>query len=445
MTDLLSRLPSELSIPVFAEMRERTRQLRNRRNVEVRVVGADREGEPIELISLGDGPTRVLLIGAPHPNEPIGCIGIEWLIEQFVCNPELLRQTGCRWHFIKAIEPYALKQNEAWFREPDVASYLQHFYRPISSAQAEYSFPPTADAASAHKSAPENEAYQQALRIAQPDVLASMHNSEAADAFFFLSRDDAQLANRVSAQALANELKLNLLGEPGPDVREAPLAPGVFLLIEDAGALAEPRENLGVAVTTWLAGQPGNPPLFLVPEVPLFVSNDTSNGFPSMDACLDSVAAIAWNERLASLLNDRLETMEVDATDIELLYLGAIRESVPLSRKLLDTLPDLKSKEEPESFEAQVRAQVLLTLRPMAMARRLASMRAVRPELGELSFSARAVEQACARDLSEALDSRLLCGAFRPVSLRAAVATQLHAVLAAIEAASQKRVLDLHE
>jgi len=435
MIDLLSRLPGELTIPSFAAMRERTRQLRNRRGVEVRTVGADREGEPIDMISLGRGPTRVLLIGAPHPNEPIGCIGIEWLIEQFVADPELLRRTGCRWHFVKAIEPYALKQNEGWFRQPEVASYLRHFYRPASSVQAEYSFPSAAAAASARGPVPENEAYQNALKIAQPDVLVSMHNSEAAGAFFFLSQDDAQLANRLSALALANGLTLNLLGEPAPDVHEAPLAPGVFLLIDDARAPAEPAAPAGVAVTTWLAGQPSPPPLFLVPEVPLFVDGSVDHIFPSTDACMDSVVALGWGDRLARLLTERLGNMEAEASDIEWLYLGAIRESVPLAGKLFDGLAELLGKTDPAGFAPEARAQLLLALRPMAMARRLASMRAQRVGLGELSRSARALEQACARDLDCALASPLLRGAFRPVSMRAAVATQLGSVLSALAAA----------
>ena len=433
MHSLLSRLPSELSIPTFAEMRERTRRLQGRGDVSVCAVGADREGEPIELISLGHGPTNVLVIGAPHPNEPIGCIGIEWLIGQFAADPELLRQTGCRWHFIKAIEPYALKQNEGWFKQPDVTRYLEHYYRPVSSAQAEYSFPPASAAGRPWQTVPENEAYRQALRIAQPDLLVSMHNAEASGAFFFISRDDAALANRLSAQALAQGLPLNLLGEAAPDVREAPLAPGVFLLQEEDQAAAGSCEHPGLAVTTWLAGQAARPPLFLVPEVPLFLAGKASHVFASMAACLDAVTELAWGDRLETLLHQRLDPMDVAATPIEQLYLRAIREAVPLSIKLLDALPGLKTRAEPGNFEAHLRAQLLLALRPMAMARRVAAMRATRAELSE---GARATEQACARDLALALESPVLRNAFEPVPLRVAVTAQLEALLAATEAVS---------
>ncbi|WP_144006751.1 hypothetical protein [Pelomonas sp. KK5] len=430
---LISRLPDLLAIPRFAEMRERTRRLCGRSGVEVRVVGEDREGEPIEMVSLGDGPASVLLIGAPHPNEPIGCIGIEWLIEQFASDAGLLRATGCRWHFIKAIEPYALKQNEGWFMRPEVAPYLQHFYRPAFSMQAEYSFPPAGDAS--WQPVPENEAYQQALRLARPDLLASLHNAEGSGAFYFISRDDEALARRLSAQALARGLPLNLLGEEAPDVREAPLAPGVFLLLDEVCDPALPRELPGLSVTAWLAeqgAQMGPRPLFLVPEVPLFLDRSTGV-FASMEAGLDSVAAMALDGPLGALLGEPLDAMAPSATPVELYYVDAIREAVPLSRKLLAELPALKTRARPEHFEAQLRAQVLLALRPLAMARRVAAMRASRTELGALAGRAGAIEQACARELAAALQSPLLRDAFQPVPLRTAVAMQLEAVLATAE------------
>ena len=441
MNPMLSSLPSALSIPTFAEMRERTQRLRARNDITVYQVGEDRDGEPIEMIALGDGMTHVLVIGAPHPNEPIGCIGIEWLIERFASDAELLRETGCRWYFIKAIEPYALKQNEEWFGQPDVARYLQHYYRPMSGAQAEYSFPPpSTESSGAWQASPENEAYQEALKTARPDLLVSLHNAESSGAFYFISRDDPALAAQLSTQACAHGLPLNLLGEEAPDVREAPLAPGVFLLVKEASPPDEAREQPGLSVTAWLAGQAAPAPLFLVPEVPLFLDRHQGNAFASMDACLDSVREMAWPAKLETLLAERLGSLEVDATPIEQLYLHAIREAVPLSVKLVDALPALKTQAEPGDFEAQVRAQVLITLRPMALARRLAALRAARTELGELGArSARALEQACARDLSMALESPLLRDAFQRVPLRAAVATQLDAVLSAAQAVSGQR------
>jgi len=430
---LLSRLPAELAIPSFAEMRERTKQLQGSRGVEIQTIGEDREGEPIELISLGTGPKSVLVVGAPHPNEPIGCIGIEWLIEQFTADAALLDESACRWHFIKAIEPYALKQNEGWFAQADVATYVQHFYRPPFGVQAEYAFPPAAGAAGSWQPVPENDAYRRALEIAQPDLLVSLHNAEGSGAFYFLSRDDAALAERLAAQALSQGLPLNLLGEEAPDVREAPLAPGVFLLLEEAREPAEPREASGLSVTAWLATQDRRAPLFLVPEVPLLVDSSTADRFRSMDDCLASVAELAWAERLDALVAERLGPLEIAATPLEQLYLRAIREMVPMFKKLLTELPQLKTRAQPDRFEAHVRAHVLMALRPMAMARRVAAMRAARADLGDLRSSAEATEQACARELSMALESVVLRNAFERVSLRAAVATQLGALLAAAE------------
>lgn len=413
-------------------MRERTRQLRGQRGVEVHILGEDRTGEVIEMVSLGDGARNVLVVGAPHPNEPIGCIGIEWLIEQFRADPALLRQTGCRWHFVKAIEPYALKQNEGWFQRPDLASYLHHFYRPALQEQAEYAFPPSSGP---WQPVPENAAYQRALQLSRPDLLASLHNAEGGGAFYFLTRDDAPLAERLSAQALAQGLPLNLLGEDAPDVRAAPLAPGVFLL-QDEG-LASQDESAGASVTQYLARQPGPSPLVIVPEVPLFLHRNASTLAHSAEACLESVARGGWVARLDALSTDGLALMDVAATPLEEFYLEAIRESITFARQALDTLQEAKDKVDPDGFEAHVRASLVFALRPLAMTRRLAAMRAKRAELLDVATFARGTEQACARDLATSLTSPLLRDAFQPVPLHAAVATQLEAVLSAAQTVVQ--------
>ncbi len=428
-------MPAEPTLPTFAQMHERTRRLAGRPGVEVRVVGEDRIGAPIEMISMGDGPLSVLIVGAPHPNEPVGCAAIEWLAEELAADAPLRERSGCRWHFIKAIEPYALQQNEGWFEQRDVATYFQHYYRPPGDAQAEYAFPPASAAAGAWRASPENEAYQQALRIARPNLLASLHNSEGSGAFYFLTRDDAVLADRLSAQAASHGLPLNLYGEQGPDVREAPLAPGVFLLQSPGQATEERDATPGRSVTDWLADQPGPSPTFLVPEVPNFLDRTAGLRHPSMAACLDSLVALDWRGTMDALLAEHLVSLAPEATPLEQLYLRGIAESAKYSRLALEALMALPvATDDPARAQAHVRADLLLALRPVAMTRRLAAMRAAREDLSDLAAPARACEATCARTLTTALASPMLRDAFQPVPLRAAVAAQLDAVLATVHA-----------
>ena len=110
----------------------------------LRVVGETRKKEPIPLLSIhhGDGLPNAFLFGAPHPNEPIGCMTIEFLSRR-LCEDENLRaQLGYNWHFIKCIDADHMRLNEGWFRSPfTLRHYHRNFYRPRSNEQVEWSFP----------------------------------------------------------------------------------------------------------------------------------------------------------------------------------------------------------------------------------------------------------------------------------------------------------------
>jgi hypothetical protein len=54
-------------------------------------VGASAEGRPIELLSIGNGRRPALLVGVPHPNEPIGTLTFEFLCRLF-CEDAALRE-----------------------------------------------------------------------------------------------------------------------------------------------------------------------------------------------------------------------------------------------------------------------------------------------------------------------------------------------------------------
>ena len=45
----------------------------------LQTVGASTEGRPIELLTIGRGSRTALLLGVPHPNEPIGTLTLEFL------------------------------------------------------------------------------------------------------------------------------------------------------------------------------------------------------------------------------------------------------------------------------------------------------------------------------------------------------------------------------
>ena len=79
-------VPDYQGLPTLDEMYSHTSILVAQKNplVTIRPLGVSREGEPIELISVGCGKHQALLVGTPHPNEPIGCLTIEFLLDHLI-------------------------------------------------------------------------------------------------------------------------------------------------------------------------------------------------------------------------------------------------------------------------------------------------------------------------------------------------------------------------
>src|SRR5262245_23556503 len=89
---LLARVPDYTEFFTLDELRARTRALIAEFPGVARLVtaGASAEGRPIELLTVGHGRRPVLLVGVPHPNEPIGTLTIDFLT-RLLCEDEALR------------------------------------------------------------------------------------------------------------------------------------------------------------------------------------------------------------------------------------------------------------------------------------------------------------------------------------------------------------------
>ncbi|MGN7915570.1 hypothetical protein [Enterobacter sp. 22466] len=179
------------------------------------------------MVSVGKGPLSALFVGAPHPNEVIGCAAIEYLIARLCQDAAFREALPFRWHFIKAIEPDALRLNEGWFSSPGNSQcYYEHYYRPPLNQQAEYAFPfADSDWLSRHP-LPENIAWQNAIRQARPDFLYSLHNSEAGGVYYVASGYPVGLAGTLKAICHQSGLPLNTTGET--ELRDSLYEPGLF-------------------------------------------------------------------------------------------------------------------------------------------------------------------------------------------------------------------------
>jgi len=198
---------------------------------QVERLGHSAAGRPIDLISIGAGERSVLVVGAPHPNEPIGCLAVVALIRRLARDRRFLERSGWCWHFIPAIDVDGLDLNSGWFDRPQtLTNHFRHFFRPAFARQPEYSFPLSLSGYRFDASTPENLCWQRALAIARPTLQSSLHGNDAGGAFYLLSHDRAGLAQRLSRQPAGQGIILNTLGEPDTDLRS--FAPGVFSYFE---------------------------------------------------------------------------------------------------------------------------------------------------------------------------------------------------------------------
>jgi hypothetical protein len=169
------------------ELDARTRALAVDRRVTVTPLGVSRLGRSIDMVSLGDGPHQALVVGVPHPNEPIGAVTVERMIALLLDNEDECR--GYRWNFIKAIDPEGLKLNGGWLKKPrTIVNYLHDFFRPALHRQPETTFPLSIPECHFDASMPENLAWQRAFALTRPRLHASLHHLDFGGCFYSFSR-----------------------------------------------------------------------------------------------------------------------------------------------------------------------------------------------------------------------------------------------------------------
>lgn len=221
---------------------------------QVRRLGHSGQGRPIDLISIGNGERSALIVGAPHPNEPIGCLTVLALIRRLARDRSFRARSGWRWHFIPAIDVDGLALNRGWFSGPrTIDRYLAHFYRPAFARQPEYGFPLEMPGYRFDAVTPEALCWQSAMEIARPDLQSSLHGADSGGSFYLLSQDRPALAARLSRQPATQGIMLNDLGEPGAELTR--FAPGVFSYFDVAPYVAQIVREGGAVQNQWSAGR----------------------------------------------------------------------------------------------------------------------------------------------------------------------------------------------
>ncbi|MDO0939066.1 M14 family zinc carboxypeptidase [Streptomyces sp. DG2A-72] len=244
--------------------------------VRLRRVGTSRLGEPLRVLTVGDGPADAVVIGGPHPNEPVGTLTVSALIELLCEDAALRAELGHRWHFLPCADPDGARLNEGWYGRPgDRRAYVEHFYRPDLPDQVEWTFPLIDEDYHFDRTLPETAALMRLMDEVEPSLVCSLHNGEYQGAYFYLNRDDAPLAEQLAELPGLQGLPLHH-GEPelpgskpiAPAVHTTPNGAQVAAAFGAGGSSADYAARFGA--------------LHLVTEVPYWadarVSDRTGSG-----------------------------------------------------------------------------------------------------------------------------------------------------------------------
>lgn len=194
--------------------------------VSTEVVGESRAGLPIHRVRVGLGERHVVVIGMPHPNEPIGGLACLRLAE-LVAEP-FGSWADYTWHIIPCADPDGAVLNEGWFGGPFTRStYALNVYRPPFEEQFEWTFRREDLTEPGLPSTPESRAVMSIIDEVRPAVLATLYNGETGGFYTYVT-------DPVDALADIGRMARTLSGIPierGVVELEGPLmADGVFLV-----------------------------------------------------------------------------------------------------------------------------------------------------------------------------------------------------------------------
>ncbi|WP_408958368.1 M14 family zinc carboxypeptidase [Natrinema sp. 74] len=210
--DAIPRYESFLTVD---EHRDRDRALAAAHDhVEYRERGESANGETIWTVTVGDGDRSALLLGAPHPNEPIGSMTIDFLLHELATNDELRASLDYEFHCLPVADPDGVRLNEGWFDGPfTLSNYALNFYRTPPDEQVEATFPVDHEGYSFDEPAPETRVLMDLIEAHRPEFVYSFHNAAFGGCYYYLSEPLEPLSDVLSS--LPNEYDVPLhRGEP---------------------------------------------------------------------------------------------------------------------------------------------------------------------------------------------------------------------------------------
>lgn len=210
--DAIPRYESFLTVD---EHRDRDRTLAAAYDhVRYEELGESQDGEELWAVTVGDGDRSALLFGAPHPNEPIGSMTIDFLIHELAINDDLRSSLEYEFVCMPISDPDGVRLNEGWFDGPfTLSNYAQNFYRPPPNEQVEATFPVEHEEYTFDHPTPATQTLVDLIDTHHPEFIYSFHNGAFGGCYYYLTEPLEPVYDALIALPGEYEVSLDM-GEP---------------------------------------------------------------------------------------------------------------------------------------------------------------------------------------------------------------------------------------
>ncbi len=211
--DLLEHIPDYTYFYTLEEFDRSSRALARRfpETVELREIGKTREGRPLLCLKIGRGHDNVLMMGCPHPNEPIGSMLLEYFSQQLASSDALRAAYPYTFYIVKVWDADAYKKNEGWLKGPyTVTNYARNIFRPAGYEQVDWTFPVDYKKLHFHDSIPETLAMKALIDEIRPKFIYSLHNSGFGGVYWYMTKPLERIFPQLWEIPRKNGLPLSL-------------------------------------------------------------------------------------------------------------------------------------------------------------------------------------------------------------------------------------------
>ncbi len=187
--DVLSKVEDYYAFLTLEELDKRAFELSKRYGFEIREAGKSENNHPMYIIKAGEGSKNAFVWGFPHPNEPIGSLTIDWLVNYFGSNPSALSETGYTWYFMYTADPDGTRLNEGWFKgRLTLDRYFANFYRPPANRMIDWTFPVKYKDFQWKNPLKETQVLMDIINEIKPNLMYPIHNSGFGGSYFFSTK-----------------------------------------------------------------------------------------------------------------------------------------------------------------------------------------------------------------------------------------------------------------